>query len=224
MDEKYCPDCKKDLPLTEFTRNARQPDGFAFYCTPCRHARETASRRRRNGPPKHRGAFRPVSVPEGTKWCPECAQCKPFSEFPRNRSALNGLGAYCKPCHNKITRAYINSHGGARNYHFRRRYGITVEHFDAMFAEQNGLCAICREAPAAHVDHDHETNRVRGLLCFNCNGALGQFRDRTDLMQRAIAYLRPELFGALADHPAVTLTLSAYVGPSLDEVRPPAAG
>ena len=58
-----------------------------------------------------------------------------------------------------------------------------------MLAAQGGLCAICREAPAEHVDHDHETGQVRGLLCFNCNGALGQFRDRTDLMLRAVAYL-----------------------------------
>jgi hypothetical protein len=58
-----------------------------------------------------------------------------------------------------------------------------------MFAEQDGVCAICREAPAEHVDHDHATNRVRGLLCFNCNGALGQFRDRADLMLKAATYL-----------------------------------
>ena len=59
-----------------------------------------------------------------------------------------------------------------------------------MLAEQGGVCAICREAPAEHVDHDHATERVRGLLCFNCNGALGQFRDRPDLMLRAIMYLQ----------------------------------
>jgi Recombination endonuclease VII len=58
-----------------------------------------------------------------------------------------------------------------------------------MVAEQGGLCAICREAPADQVDHDHKTNRVRGPLCFNCNGALGQFRDRPDLMLRAVLYL-----------------------------------
>jgi hypothetical protein len=58
-----------------------------------------------------------------------------------------------------------------------------------MLANHGGLCAICREAPAQHVDHDHVTGRVRGLLCFNCNGALGQFRDRRDLMLAAIAYL-----------------------------------
>jgi hypothetical protein len=44
-----------------------------------------------------------------------------------------------------------------------------------MLAVQGGLCAICRAAPAAHVDHDPETGAVRALLCFNCNGGLGQF-------------------------------------------------
>lgn len=58
-----------------------------------------------------------------------------------------------------------------------------------MLTAQGGLCAMCREAPAEHVDHDHASGRVRGLLCFNCNGALGQFRDRTELMLRAVAYL-----------------------------------
>jgi hypothetical protein len=67
-----------------------------------------------------------------------------------------------------------------------------VDDFERMLAEQNGLCAICCEAPAVHVDHDHETGRVRGLLCFNCNGALGQFRDRADLMLGAVLSLRQD--------------------------------
>jgi hypothetical protein len=56
------------------------------------------------------------------------------------------------------------------------------------------------------------------------NGALGQFRDRTDLMERAIAYLRPADFAGLADNPSVSLTLSAYVGPSLAEHAAQVAG
>ena len=58
-----------------------------------------------------------------------------------------------------------------------------------MIAAQGGVCAICQDAPAAHVDHDHATGAVRGVLCFNCNGGLGQFRDRTDVMRKAIKYL-----------------------------------
>jgi Recombination endonuclease VII len=79
-----------------------------------------------------------------------------------------------------------------------------------MLAAQSGLCAICREAPAEHVDHDHATNRVRGLLCFNCNGALGQFRDRTDLMLRAVAYLGHGDAETAADLP--TFHFGVFVG------------
>ncbi|MET7905523.1 endonuclease domain-containing protein [Streptomyces sp. NPDC005355] len=51
-----------------------------------------------------------------------------------------------------------------------------------------GVCAIRLTAPAVHVDHCHETGRVRGVLCFNCNAALGQFKDRADAIRRAAAY------------------------------------
>lgn len=84
-----------------------------------------------------------------------------------------------------------------------------------MLAEQKGLCAICREAPAKHVDHDHATGRVRGLLCFNCNGALGQFRDRTDLMLRAVAYLRHDAVPDWAE-PGLHYFLGDFADP-----RPP---
>jgi len=107
-------------------------------------------------------------------------------------------------------------HGGSRNYHLRRRYGITVEDYDRMFAEQGGVCAICREAKAEHVDHCHRTRRVRGLLCFNCNGALGQFRDRPDLMVRAVAYLAHH-DGTLPRLPGLRFGLA--IGGD-DEVRP----
>ncbi len=59
-----------------------------------------------------------------------------------------------------------------------------------MSEAQNGLCAMCRDGPAAHVDHDHVSGQVRGLLCFNCNAGLGLFKDRTVVLAAAITYLR----------------------------------
>ena len=58
-----------------------------------------------------------------------------------------------------------------------------------MFEAQGGLCAICRTAPAAHVDHDHDTGEVRELLCFNCNGGLGQFKDDPEVLRAAARYV-----------------------------------
>jgi len=102
-------------------------------------------------------------------------------EFSRNRTSRSGYTTYCKPCTSVRN----------RESHLRRTYGLTEDDIKRMREAQGGRCAICREANAEHVDHDHKTGRVRGLLCFNCNGALGQFRDRTELMQRAVVYLDP---------------------------------
>ncbi|HET9945169.1 MAG TPA: endonuclease VII domain-containing protein, partial [Actinomycetes bacterium] len=58
-----------------------------------------------------------------------------------------------------------------------RTYGITEADVAAMLAAQHGVCAICQAADAAHIDHDHTTGAVRGMLCFRCNAALGQLDD-----------------------------------------------
>jgi hypothetical protein len=70
-----------------------------------------------------------------------------------------------------------------------RRYGLGAAEIDAMVAAQGGLSAICRKAPAEHVDHCHKTGKVRAVLCFGCNGGLGQFRDDPRALRQAIAYL-----------------------------------
>ena len=207
METKFCPDCHQNLPLSEFTNNARSRDGLSFYCRACASIRSEASRRKRLGPRKNRTRPKDVIVPDGHKWCPECGTVKPLAEFPTSKRSPSGYLSYCKPCHNAICNRSREKQGGNRNYHLRRRYGITAEHFDRMFEEQGGLCAICQERPAAHVDHDHATERVRGLLCFNCNQALGNFSDRRDFMLAAVAYLDANGFTPMADRPAFGFSL-----------------
>src|SRR3954454_6352124 len=184
---KYCSDCGEPRPIAEFTRDKRRKDGLAFYCA--RHARQRVvqSKRRRLGAPKHR--FRTEEVPDGYKWCPDCDSIKVIDEFPRTRSSPTGRHSYCKPCHNVRGKSSKDKVGGSRTYHLKRRYGITAEDADAMLEAQNGLCAICGSAPAAHVDHDHETGAVRALLCFNCNGGLGQFKDDPRVLRAAAEYV-----------------------------------
>jgi hypothetical protein len=74
-----------------------------------------------------------------------------------------------------------------------KKYGITSNDFDAMFASQKGLCAICggdNKGKRLHVDHNHDTGKVRQLLCTACNVGLGSLKDSIDILDKAIAYLR----------------------------------
>lgn len=74
----------------------------------------------------------------------------------------------------------------------KRDFGMTVADYQEMLGQQGGGCAICTKKPTGyrlHVDHDHETGDVRGLLCRECNGGIGMFKDSGDLLGRALAYL-----------------------------------
>ncbi|WP_308426487.1 endonuclease VII domain-containing protein [Streptomyces fuscichromogenes] len=73
--------------------------------------------------------------------------------------------------------------------HLRRSYGLNEAERDELIASQGGVCCICQSAPAVHVDHCHKTGRVRGVLCFNCNSAIGLLRDNPETINRAADYL-----------------------------------
>lgn len=77
--------------------------------------------------------------------------------------------------------------------HLRVLYGATVEDWARMFNNQDGKCAICASELKydrhTHVDHDHVTKRVRGLLCGACNKALGLFKDNATALRAAAAYV-----------------------------------
>ena len=95
---------------------------------------------------------------------------------------------------NHHLRAEIN-----RNWTLRNVYGLTTEQYQAMFDAQDGRCAICKvpfigikEEPKnqrVHIDHNHETLWVRGLLCGHCNFGIGHFQNDIDKLQAAIEYL-----------------------------------
>jgi hypothetical protein len=124
------------------------------------------------------------------KRCPDCGEWKPPEQFPRNRRTKDGRNTYCKPCHNARGRATRERlYGGGRHYHLVRRYGIGAAEVEELIRKQAGVCPICGKPDPEHVDHDHVTNEVRGVLCFNCNGGLGQFRDDVQALRNAIEYL-----------------------------------
>ncbi|MGI8331873.1 endonuclease VII domain-containing protein [Actinomadura scrupuli] len=183
---KKCPDCGETKPVAEFGLNKRLSDGYARYCKACFGVRSRASYRKRRAEQGKQVREARV-VPAGSKYCPGCTEIKALEEFGRNRAAHDGLTDYCKPCHNSImAEIRRRKHGSARNYHLKRRYGITADEVKELLATQGG---ICLRAPAVHVDHNHETGLFRGLLCFSCNGALGQFDDESWRLRLAADYL-----------------------------------
>ncbi|MFF3545419.1 endonuclease VII domain-containing protein [Streptomyces platensis] len=118
---------------------------------------------------------------------------KPHDQWERSESSSDGWASYCRPC-----RAERN--GESR---LKRHYGLTVAERDAMIKEQFGIRPICLEPGTEHVDHDHDTGKVRGVLCFSCNAALGQFKDRPDVLRRAAEYLEGNVWKPILEAPGV---------------------
>ena len=105
----------------------------------------------------------------------------------------------CKECTIKRTVEYNKENSeSVRSQYLKRNYGLTFEEFDIMLSSQDNACAICgTKKPSKnrgrtrrfHVDHDHETGKVRGLLCKSCNIALGEVEDSIHTLQAMIQYL-----------------------------------
>lgn len=124
------------------------------------------------------------------KRCPDCGQTKSLTEFPRNRRSKDGRATYCKPSHNARTRASIRrTHGSSRHYHLKQRFGIGEAEVGAMIDEQGGVCKACGDRPATQVDHNHETGEARGILCLQCNAALGALKEDPRNIWAAVDYL-----------------------------------
>ncbi len=173
----------------------RAKDGLTSYCKPCQTRRNNESKARRAAGERieQRRPRRLLLDWSNEKTCPRCGETKTLDQFAVNMTRRRQVGSYCLPCHNVVSREdRIKKHGSTRNFHLKRRYALTEAEVAAMIAEQGGMCAICEERPAEHVDHDHETGEVRGVLCFTCNVGLGNFRDRPDLLTKAERYLREE--------------------------------
>lgn len=83
-------------------------------------------------------------------------------------------------------------HHSQRKYSYRRKYNITIEEYDSIFKEQDGVCAICGEPQLNQrlaIDHDHTTGRIRALLCIRCNTWLGQLEKNQELFKKFNEYL-----------------------------------
>lgn len=137
------------------------------------------------------------------KRCSKCKQEKELTKFTSNKKGADGKHSHCNKCRyedfkrrrRKSPEVFVDP---SRRAHLRRSYGITPERYDEMRGIQNDLCAICkrpgkpraRQRYALHVDHDHQTGAVRGLLCAECNSILGNAKDSKEVLMAAIEYLQ----------------------------------
>ena len=132
------------------------------------------------------------------KKCKDCGITKPLEDFNIQRRNKDGRQCYCKDCGKKRWAEYSKDpkvKQRQRELNLLRQYNLTQVQFDKILEKQGGKCAICpRTEPSGsgtwHVDHDHESNKVRGLLCMHCNRALGYFMDSPGLLQQAELYLQ----------------------------------
>ena len=128
------------------------------------------------------------------KLCRRCRIRKLTEEF-QPRGDGGGYRHICTGCRNKEGREKSATPLGTRarrSILMKHWYGITLEEYDELSAYQNYVCAICLEVcntgQPLSVDHCHDTNEVRGLLCRRCNVAIGKLKS-VELLDRAIEYL-----------------------------------
>lgn len=154
------------------------------------------------------------------KECSNCKETKEVSEFGIDKYTNDGFNIRCKLCKrlkeklNRLLKPEIykkephkwreynkkcyNKPEQKRKHKNRaliKRFGITLDDFERMLNEQDGVCKICSEKEKVRnnlnlsVDHCHKTGKVRGLLCNRCNRAIGFMEDNVQLLKNAIKYL-----------------------------------
>lgn len=125
------------------------------------------------------------------EWKREASSRTNNKELAKERSRLWRLNNLERSRQNSLNYQKNNPH---KLFEFQtRKYGITPEIYNELLQKQDKVCAICKQTctykPRLSIDHSHETGKVRGLLCGNCNTGIGKFKDSKELMLNAIKYL-----------------------------------
>lgn len=165
ISRKRCRTCTQDLPVARFVLANRS-------CIDCEALRSS-----------------------GLKKCNACADIKPRTDFHRHTGRQEDRESTCKACksaRSQLRNATSEAREANREIKYRARYGIGAADVMAMYEHQGGKCAICRKESTSsmlHVDHDHETGVIRGLLCRGCNVLLGHCSESIETLTSAIAYI-----------------------------------
>lgn len=143
-----------------------------------------------------------------TKICKNCLEEKPLSDFYFHKEG-KWPEPNCKLCTSILK----------KKYRLLKEYNLTTEDYISLYKKQEGKCAICAKSfsdikNAPHVDHCHETGKVRGLLCSKCNPALGLFNDDCVVILNAAKYI-----ARFNDYPEREYILSKMEMPSSSKLR-----
>lgn len=139
------------------------------------------------------------------KICSKCKQLKSNDCFHK-RGDSDRLRSHCKECRKKESNEYqkrpdirrkltLKNQGRRKTYKLKRKYNLTFAQYMNLLVVQNGACAICGQIETKkklNVDHNHNTNKVRGLLCWRCNTVLGRIKEDVNLLKNMINYLLKE--------------------------------
>ena len=159
---KRCRHCGERKPLMEFYADAAAKDGLRPECKAC-----TSARRKR-----WYAENREREIERVRRWQVDNADRRQAYQEEYKQSGRKRIAD--------------------RKSHLKRTFGLSEVDYERILAQQGGGCAICGRVPGSrhlHVDHDHDTGDVRGLLCFACNVAIGHLRDDPMIAVRLIDYL-----------------------------------
>ena len=131
------------------------------------------------------------------KKCTNCHNIKDLSCFGSAKHHRDGKTSQCNDCRNeKLRQAYKNPEVKKRyrNRQLKNDFGITLDTYNQMLSEQESCCATCNRhvselSKPLVVDHDHNTGKVRGLLCDYCNRLLGNYENKPELFKSFDSYL-----------------------------------
>lgn len=143
------------------------------------------------------------------KTCVNCNEEKSIDSFYKNKNCTGGHDTTCKECFKaRASQYYLDNKSvvlermakdwlSQKERVLRRKYNMSLQDYIDMYETQDGKCAICnrhhelfdKAKDQLVVDHDHDTGKVRKLLCNNCNTGLGMFKESTNLLKLASEYL-----------------------------------
>ncbi len=201
--EKRCTKCGKAKNIDDFRYEKKHGEkhGFRSSCNDCERTRFKKWHNEKRAKPK------PLrEIPPSHKYCVRCDGIKSTEQFSRNKRSKDGLFSWCKDCTGKYRQVTTPDEQARRDSYARsaalKRYGITVEQYNALLQSQGNVCAVCQEPETVinatksgkvsllGVDHDHATGKVRGLLCQRCNQALGLLNDEQTTIESLLRYIK----------------------------------